>query len=622
MTRGLRQAESHLEIVGELSTEHRPHHDSGTDAVERRHPADFGDGSVSRFEEHELERIGCGDLLRRHLVPAPVVDKPLDEAPHAGHGVPSPGSLRIKSPGDIEARRRHRADRRLPLADEGPEGVDRQGAGEHAADADDRHRFVVGRAFRLRRRQRGGRAPRKMLGEGQMDVETPDSEGVHRSPAGFAIGPLGPRDRLAGNNERAPLPVEVLVVFAAGRAGGDEAMLHRKHDLDEARHAGRFERVADVRLHAADRDFFPGRDVGRDERRQRAEFRGIADLGARGVGFDVVEAADLALVGVGPLDGELLPLLARRPQALPLAVTGHADATDDRPDPIAVGNRLGEFLDDQRHVSLGGHQTVGIAAEGAGTGVADRLRRRKEHEAVRLAVRGATDDRLIDSPLLERPGSDRKGLERGGAGGIDDKVGAVELEGFADDFSGAEGAEVELLPRTAAGMITADRGGDLCRNRFRPGTEEFTGGLNVAEPGSGAVDPSGIDVVADPGTPAGVADVDTGAGPAGHGEGIESGIPAGQRRYLEEDVMGDVVAIEHVRADRTDGRIDRTLTDDCPQIGIALADLALLGIEVEIAREAGVGQTAPSGAAVHHEVPEGFQAIGPRKPACHADNRQ
>ena len=616
-----RQAEPHLEIVGELAAEHRPHHDAGADAIERGHPADFGDRGIGSLEQHELERVGRSDLLRWHLVPAPVVDEPLDEATHPGDGVPGPGGPRIERPGHVEARRRHRDDRRLPLADERPEGVDGQGTGKNAADADDRHRFVVSRALRHRRQNRRG-ARGEMLGERQMDVEAADPEGVHRGPAGFTVGPLRPWDRLTGNDERASLPVEVFVVFAASRAGRDEPVLHREHDLDEARHAGGLEGVADVRLHAADRDLPPGRNVRRDERRQGTELGRIADLGARGMGFDVVEAADFALVGIGPLDSELLPFLTRRPQALPLAVTRHADATDDRPDPIAVGDRLGELLDHQRHIALGRHQAVGITAEGARAGVAHRLCGRKQHEAVRLAVGSPADDRLIDPPLLERASGDGEGLERRGTGGVDDEVGAVEVERFADDLRGPEGSQVEFLPRTAAGVVAADRGGDLGGDGVRPGAEKFAGRFDVAEPGGRAVDPGGIDVVADPSAAAGVADVDAGARPTGHGEGIKTGIAAGQRRHLEEDVVGDVVAIEHVGTDRTDGRIGRTLTDDRPQIGVALADLALLGIEVQVAGEAGVGQPAPGGAAMHHEVPESVQAIGPRKPAGHADNRQ
>ena len=623
MARGFREPQPHLEVIGELAAEHRSHDDAGPDAIERAHPADLGDGGIGCLEEHELERVGRGDLLRRDLVAPPVVDEALDEAPHAGSGVPPSRARGIEGAGNIEARRRHRADDRLALAQKRPEGIDGQGAGEDAADADDRHGLVVARS--LRRRREGGRrgGVGAMLREGEMDIEPTDPEGVDGRPPNSPVAALRPGERLTGNDERPVLPIEVFVVVAAGRAGGNDAVLHGEHDLDQTRHPGGFEGVADVGLHAPDRDLLPCREVGGNQRRQRPQFGRVADLGARGVGFDVVEATDVTFVGIGPLDGELLPLLPRGPQALPLAVAGHADPADNRPDSIAVGDRLGESLDDQRDVPLSGHQAVGIAPKRTGSDIADRLGGGEENEAVRFAVGGSANNGLIDPPLLERPGRDGQGLEGRRAGSVDDEIGAVELERLTDDLGRPKGSEVEILPRTAARMIVADRGRDLGRDAFGGGgAEQFAGGLHLAEPGGAAVDPGGIDVVADPGAAASMADIDAGPGLARHRKGVEARISAGQRSNLEEDVVGNVVAIEHLRADRTDGRISRTRADDRPQIGVALADLALLGVEVEVAGKAGVGQPAPGGAAMHHEVPEGLQAVGAREPACHSDNRQ
>ena len=79
-------------------------------------------------------------------------------------------------------------------------------------------------------------------------------------------------------------------------------MLHREHHLHEAGNAGGLERVADVGLHAADRNLCPGRQVFRHQPRQRAEFGGIPHLRARGVGLDVLNAANIGGVGIGPLD--------------------------------------------------------------------------------------------------------------------------------------------------------------------------------------------------------------------------------------------------------------------------------------------------------------------------------
>ncbi len=622
MSRGLREPEPHLEIVGELPPEHRADDDPGPDAIEGRHPADLGDRCIGGLEEHELERIGGGDLLGGHLVAPPVVGEALDECPRPGGRVPSPWIRGIEGAGEIPPRPGHAPHSRAPLLDQTAEGVHREGAGKHAPDADDRHGGVIGVRRGAFRRRDGRSATGEVFGDRQMDVEAADAEGVDRGAAGLAVCPLRPRDRPIGNHERTMLPIEVLVVFGAGRTRRNEAVLHGEHDLDEARHAGGLEGVADVGLDAPDRDFLSGGNIGRDERRQGAEFGGVADLRARGMGLDVVEATDLALVGVGTLDGEFLPLLPRCPEALSLAVAGDADPADHGTDAVTVGDRPGERLHHEGNVPLGGHQPIGIASERARTGVAHRLRGREQHEAVRLAVRGTADDRLIDSLLPQRPGSDRQSLQRRGAGRVDDEVGAFELEGLANDLRGTESAEFEFLPRPAARMVTAHSRGDLGRDRVGLRAEEFAGSLHLPEPGGRAIDPGGVDVVADPVAPAGVAHIDARTTSPRHRERIETGIPAGQGRDFEEHVMGHVVAIEHVGTDRTDRRVGGAITDDRPQIGVALADLALLGIEVEVARQACVRQSAPGGATVHHEVPEGIQAVGAGKPACHADNRQ
>ena len=104
------------------------------------------------------------------------------------------------------------------------------------------------------------------------------------------------------------------------------------------------------------------------------------------MGLYVVETADIVWIGVCPLDGQHLPFLSRCPQALAFAVAGDANATDDGPNAVAVGNRSGESLDHQGHVAFGRHEPIGIFAKWTGTHVTHRLGGRKEHQAVRFAV--------------------------------------------------------------------------------------------------------------------------------------------------------------------------------------------------------------------------------------------
>ena len=101
MPRRFREPEPHLEIIGELAAKHRANDDAGTNTVECCHATDLGDRRIGCLEEHELERIGGGDLLRGHLVPTPVVGKTLDESPRSRCRVPHPGFGRIEGAGEV-----------------------------------------------------------------------------------------------------------------------------------------------------------------------------------------------------------------------------------------------------------------------------------------------------------------------------------------------------------------------------------------------------------------------------------------------------------------------------------------------------------------------------------------
>ena len=107
-----------------------------------------------------------------------------------------------------------------------------------------------------------------------------------------------------------------------------------------------------------------------------------------------------------------------------------------------------------------------------------------------------------------------------------------------------------------------------------------------------------------------------------HREGIEPGVTAGERGDLEKDGVRHVEPLEHPGRDRADGGIDRPVGDDGPELGVALAEPTLLGVEVEIAWEPRLGQPAPGGAACDDEVPEGFEAVGSRETAGHAHDRE
>ena len=399
-------------------------------------------------------------------------------------------------------------------------------------------------------------------------------------------------------------------------------MLHGEHDLDEAGDAGSLQRVADVGLHAADGNLASPGQVLRHQTRQCTELRGVAHLGARGMCLDVFESADVSGVWIRPFHGQHLALLPRRPQALSLAVTGHTQAADHGPDPIPVCQGTGQGLDHDRHVAFGGDQAVGVGAERTGPGIAHRLRGREEHEAVGLAERSSAHDRLIDPALEQRPGGDGHRLQRRGTSRIDHQIGAVEAQRLLDDLGRTDGAQIEPPAGLAGRIPAAHIGRHLgCHVRSRH-AQDGLGRLHLGKQGRRLVDAVGIDDVTDPRAAAGVAHVHAGAAVARHGKGIHARVPTGLRRHLEEDVVGDVEPLHKIGRQGTGGRIDRPVGHDGTHLRVALADAALVRIEVQVARQARLWERSPSGAALRYQLPEGLDSIGSGEPAGHAHDRE
>ena len=215
-----------------------------------------------------------------------------------------------------------------------------------------------------------------------MDIEPADTEGVHGGAPRRPVGMRLPGQWLTGHPEGAAVPIKFVVELSRRCSRRDQSVLHGEHHLDEAGDARRLECVADVCLHASNRDLPARRQVTPHQPCECCQFGGVAHLRARGVGLDVFDPRDVGRVGIRPLDGEHLPLLPRSPQALSFAVAGHAEAADHRPDSVTVGDRLRQLFDHQGYVALGGHKPVGFLAEWAGARVTHRLGGGKEHEAV------------------------------------------------------------------------------------------------------------------------------------------------------------------------------------------------------------------------------------------------
>ena len=284
------------------------------------------------------------------------------------------------------------------------------------------------------------------------------------------------------------------------------------------------------------------------------------------MGLDVFDTGDVGCVGIGPLDGEHLPLLPGRPETLSLAIAGHAEAADHSPDAVTVGDRSGELLDHQRHIALGRDQAVGIAAKRTGAGIAHRLGRREEHEAIRLTVRGTSHDCLIDASLEQRPGTDRHRLQRRGAGSINHEIGALERERLMHDLGSGQCAQVELRAWCAASVAMPHGCGHLSSYSLDIIIEQGTRGIDLRKQSGCLIDAGCIDDITNPGAAAGVANINAGPSVDRHGEGIEASVPTGLGGNLQKDRVGHVVSFEHLGSDRAGGRINRPVGDDAPHL--------------------------------------------------------
>ena len=196
-------------------------------------------------------------------------------------------------------------------------------------------------------------------------------------------------------------------------------MLHRQNDLDEARQPRSLERVTDISFHATDRNLVTTWNVSAHQRGQCTQFCGVTYLSAGGMGFNIIDCSQFLEIRIGSLDRKNLTLASRGPKAASSTITRNTESANDGSDPISIGNRARECFNDQRDISLGGDQSIGLLAEREGTVIADRLGRGEKHQAIRLAIRRAPDNCLVYPACQQTAGTDRQSLQGGCARRID-----------------------------------------------------------------------------------------------------------------------------------------------------------------------------------------------------------
>ena len=237
-------------------------------------------------------------------------------------------------------------------------------------------------------------------------------------------------------------------------------MLKRKGSFDEAGGTCGSLGVADLGLYRPQCD---SRPVTGEHRLETGEFGDVAGLGRGAVRFDQFDGGRLvADTFVGAAQSLGLAFSARRIDAGRAPVRGGAEAPDDCVNSIPVTFGIVETLERQHADTLADDRPVGAGREWpAVTGRREgrRLREAHVHHDVVERIDAAGEDQvgLVQVKSVQRS---LKGRQRTRAGGIDDEVGAAEIEAVGgasgDDVAQQAGEGCFLPDRVVVGDIATD----------------------------------------------------------------------------------------------------------------------------------------------------------------------
>ncbi len=347
------------------------------------------------------------------------------------------------------------------------------------------HRWGGGLPDRLRGACRGQFTERGLVTSFENDVHVRAAK-AEGADSGERARVLRPCLVLARDAQAHSLEVDVRVRGFEVRVRRDLAVPQAERRLHQPRDArGAFE-VADVRLHRTEDQV--GRVLLTPHGEHRAEGRGldrVAEHGTRAVRLDV---RDLARVDrrrlVGPAEDFLLGDGVRRGQAVALSVVVGGRSPDHAPDPVVVGERARQGLEDDDAAALAPAEAVGALVEDLAPAV-----RRESAEALQR-LRGPRVEEQVDPADdgdLRLPGGQAltgevHGQQGGRTRGVDDQARTTQPEGVreavGDHVQGAPARQVgrgRAVRRTQVGVVVPD------------GADEDAGGAAgeaaVAEPG-------------------------------------------------------------------------------------------------------------------------------------------
>ncbi|KIG17439.1 hypothetical protein DB30_03358 [Enhygromyxa salina] len=237
--------------------------------------------------------------------------------------------------------------------------------------------LALGREHEQRRTTQASRRGRAKLGHVLADHDV--RVGASAAKARHAGDPRhGARDAVDGQRrslprlealnhaQRGALEVDVGVELARVEARDDLAVLELEQDLGHRRDPGRALAVADVRLDRSDRAVVRGPTRVAKCLAETGDLDRIAERGPRAVGLEVAQRPRIDARARQRLDDHLaLCDRGRDRVARGSSAVVERRPSDDPVDMVAVGERLGEGLEQDRAHALPGHIAVAAGAEAA-----------------------------------------------------------------------------------------------------------------------------------------------------------------------------------------------------------------------------------------------------------------
>ena len=325
--------------------------------------------------------------------------------------------------------------------------------------------------------------------------------------------------------------------------------------------------------------------------------------------FHVLQVAHVDPVLVNPLDRQHLAFLAWRPEAFSFTVRGGREIADDAADRIAIRHGVGQSLQNQRYVALGGDQAIRVRVERPGLARRQRLRGGKQHEAMLLQARRAAHHRHIDRAESQRLHAERHGLQRRSAGGIEGHRGPRQAKGPRDGMRRDVRAQTGSRKIGSPPILPTHFADDIVHQSI-----EFAGGQpawalakggKFAEIAGCLLDQGREDPVRGMTGAARTAEIDPGLA-AAQLEWIEPRVSQSPRRHVANREKRGVGMLE--RRTRQSQFLDanRLVGDDPAHRRVGLADRSLRGREVQFAIQPVGWEFAKRRLSVFQEPPIGL----------------